>query len=247
MKLKEYEKNLKNEYEKTFRKKYSKREFHFKLRYAFLAVAGVIFAALLIQHIWVYSYNIGVEKHNQAISDRVNAVVPSNNSAELYPIHTKQDFTEVRTKYSTTFVYQTKKKSILTKLFTLQFVGCASNEAFGDLTTSPEAPMDTENGNSFQTNIKVEGIDEADVAKCDGNYIYYLYYNYLYIYDIQAEKTITSVMDYGFELFLYNNSIISIGSGKTIIYELNQDKLDVKKNITYERYLTSRLVKNKLY
>lgn len=241
MKLRDYKKNLKTEYQNTFKQKNPKREFHFKfkLRYALLTVAGIIFAALLIQHIWVYSYNIGVEKYNQAIANRVNL----EHSTEFYAINTKEDYNQAVSTYQKQFSYQHKITSILSNLFSFQFIGCGSVSK-SETSPAPEGYP----SNSYQTNIQVEGIDEADVAKCDGNYIYYLYLNKLSVYDIKAEKELTSTLiTWGQELYVYNNLIISIESYQTTIYELNQDELIKKKEITYGSYLTSRLVQNKLY
>ncbi|MDE6661088.1 MAG: beta-propeller domain-containing protein [Anaeroplasmataceae bacterium] len=252
MKLKEFKKNLKTEYQNTINKKFTKREFHFKfkLRYAFLAVAGVVFAALLIQHFWVYNYNKGIKNHNNAV---LNRDIDVGTSTELYPINTKQDYNHVVLSYQNTHQLKKEKTSILSYLFTFQFIGCTSDGK----SMMPEAPIlspdvctDASNGqgdNSYQTNTQVEGIDEADVAKCDGSYIYYLYNRKLYVYDLKAEKALTSTNDYGFELYIYNDKIISIGTGRTTLYKLDNNHLNIQEEINYERYLTSRLVQNKFY
>ncbi|MDE7213560.1 MAG: beta-propeller domain-containing protein [Anaeroplasmataceae bacterium] len=251
MKLKEFKKNLKNEYQNTFKKKYQKHEFHFKfkLRYAFLAAAGVIFIALLAQHFWVYSYNKGVEKHNQGVYNRV---IDIEHSIELYPINTKQDYNNVVISYQNSHRLKSEKTSILAYLFTFQFIKDevrvdAPSMIPDDATSEIGDANGVHNNNSYLTNTQVEGIDEADVAKCDGNYIYYLYNSKLYVYDIKAEKSLTSTFDYGFELYIYNDKIVSIGTDRTTLYKLNQNQLILQEEITYERYLTSRLVHNKFY
>ncbi|MCM1556811.1 MAG: beta-propeller domain-containing protein [Anaeroplasma bactoclasticum] len=246
MKLRDYKKNLKNEYQNTFKEKKLKHEFHFKLRYAFLTAFGVLFVALLIEHIWVFNYNKGVEKHNQAISNRVELA----NSSELYTIDNPKEYNQVVSTYKNKYVYQREKTSILTNLFTFQFIGCSSSNdknAASDVFGPTINETGNSSNNSYQTNIQVNGIDEADVAKCDGKYIYYIYSYYLYIYEIKNETIITNVSDEGFELYIYDNQIISVGNKKTTLYELNQNILEVKEQITYERYLTSRLIENKLY
>ncbi|MDE6407366.1 MAG: beta-propeller domain-containing protein [Anaeroplasmataceae bacterium] len=248
MKLKEFKKNLKTEYQNTFpKKKDPKREFHFQLRYAFLAVFGIIFAALLIQHFWVYSYNEGVDRHNEAIANRV---VNLDQCIEFSTINTRKDYDAAVRNYKDMHTYQTKKKSILTSIFTYQPKSCSDATPDLDAPTFAQQPGNSGtmvDENSFQTNIQVEGIDEADIAKCDGSYIYYFHSRNLYVYDIESQKNITSVMDNGIELFIYNHMIISIGNHETKVYEFNQDRLVVKKNISYERYLTSRLIENRLY
>ncbi|MDE5855457.1 MAG: beta-propeller domain-containing protein, partial [Anaeroplasmataceae bacterium] len=199
MKLRDYQKNLKNEYQNTFKKKNPKREFHFKLRYAFLAVAGIIFAALLIQHICIYSYNKEVKKYNQVI---INRVVDLDHSTELSPINTKQEYKDVVDSYKKATVLKAEKTSILAYIFTFQFARCSSNKVYSPaVPTSPGSEGFGDTLESIQTNTQIEGIDEADVAKCDGNYIYYIYNNKLYVYDVKSEKNITSAFDYGLELF----------------------------------------------
>ena len=207
MKLRDYKKNLKNEYRNTFKQKNSKREFHFKfkLRYALLTVAGIILIALIAQHIWVYSYNIGVEEHNQGVNNRV---VDIDHSIDLYNINTKEDYNNVVISYQKAYQFKSKKTSILTYLFSFQFIGCTSEKYLPDAPIfSPGDASEDQSNNSFQTNTQVEGIDEADVAKCDGNYIYYLYFFCLIsCFVVQALKkyrTFIFFLFFGFFFFFF--------------------------------------------
>lgn len=241
MRLKEYKKNLKKEYENTFKKTYPKRVFQFKLRYAVLLAFGIVFAALFIEHFYVYSYNEGVKRHNEAIANRT---VDIEHSADLSMIQTKSDYEKIVSTYRSMTAYHTEKTSVLSYLFTFQFLGC-SNKATDDMAV-PEAPTDTNQG-SYQTNVQVKGIDEADVAKCDGTYIYYLYSETLYIYEIATEKNIIRIEDSGFELFIYKNTVVSLGMSKITIYTFEKNKLTIKCSLNYDKYLTSRLLDHKLY
>ena len=117
------------------------------------------------------------------------------------------------------------------------------------------------------TNIQVENIDEADITKTDGDYIYSLSDNNVVITnvknpeEIKIEATITpsdgSIPE---DLMLYKNQLVIICENNTTsrynnkdtvvkIYSIN-DKANpklVKSYELYEDYYTSRCIDNKLY
>ena len=117
------------------------------------------------------------------------------------------------------------------------------------------------------TNIQVENVDEADITKTDGDYIYSISDNNVIITnvinpeDIKIEATITS-NDKGIpeDLILFNNKLIVIyaitGSStyyskntSVKIYNIeNKSKPNlIKKFELYEPYYTSRCINNQLY
>lgn len=71
-----------------------------------------------------------------------------------------------------------------------------------------------------KTNVQVEGVDEADVVKTDGKYIYYLKNNKLTITDVSDNKNLLSASTIEFpnrefypqELFLKDNKVVVIGT-----------------------------------
>ncbi|MBQ3145446.1 MAG: beta-propeller domain-containing protein [Clostridia bacterium] len=70
------------------------------------------------------------------------------------------------------------------------------------------------------TNVQVEGVDEADIVKTDGNYIYYVTNNKVIIVNAQDEKKLKIVSEIQYEdnsfnpreLFIAENKLIVIGT-----------------------------------
>lgn len=88
----------------------------------------------------------------------------------------------------------------------------------------------TNEGDYSKTNIQVEGVDEADIVKTNGKYIFYVVSNKLLIVDIQNKEKINKVaeMDYSkedfkpTEIYIKDSSLIVLGNsssysrGKTV-------------------------------
>ena len=121
------------------------------------------------------------------------------------------------------------------------------------------------------TNIQVENVDEADITKTDGDYIYSISDNQVIITNVKtpekpviAAKIKSVFSSYPEDLILYNNKLVIIsqnGSGSYYSrYSSNQNTLVCVYDITtrenpillksyelYEPYYTSRCINNKLY
>ena len=116
-----------------------------------------------------------------------------------------------------------------------------------------------------KTNIQVEGVDEADIIKTDGDYIYSISEENIIITNvkdpenIKIEAKINSPSAIPNELLLYKNYLIGIFYGKedgyyhqntlVKVYDLTRKaspKL-VKEFELYEAYYTSRCIEGKLY
>lgn len=118
------------------------------------------------------------------------------------------------------------------------------------------------------TNIQVENVDETDITKTDGDYIYSISDNNVIITNvinpkkIKIEATINSLDEsIPEDLVLYNNKLVIISStggsryryskNNTIIriYDISTKSLPklVKNYELYEPYYTSRRIDNRLY
>lgn len=80
-----------------------------------------------------------------------------------------------------------------------------------------------------KTNTQVEGVDEADIVKTDGNYIYYVSNSKIYIVRAEDLKTISTIkidkekeQFYPEEIFINENKIIILGTYNE--YEENTTK-----------------------
>ena len=150
----------------------------------------------------------------------------------------------------------------------------------GDITINDVAEFDgvesktTTSGKDYsETNIQVEGVDEADIIKTDGDYIYSISENKVIITNVKdpknpiIESTIYGDETIPNELLLYKNKIVVISSnlnsnsgdyyyyksynGKTIVevYDLN-NKRKPKLLKSYElndNYYSTRCIDGKLY
>ena len=115
-----------------------------------------------------------------------------------------------------------------------------------------------------KTNIQVENVDEADITKTDGNYIYSLSDNNVIISDVRnpEDVKIASKINVSIgvpeDLLLYNNKLVIISSDgnyasnkNTIVYIYNIDDKEhpysIKNYTLYEPYYTTRCINNMLY
>lgn len=118
------------------------------------------------------------------------------------------------------------------------------------------------------TNIQVENVDEADITKTDGDYIYSISENQVIITDVRnPQKPVISARingrnsSYPEDLILYDNKLVVISqNNETRYYNKNTNTLVSVYDITarenpqlvksyelYEPYYTSRCINNKLY
>ena len=118
--------------------------------------------------------------------------------------------------------------------------------------------------NDFSTtNIQVENVDEADVIKTDGNYIYSLSDNQVIITDVRDEENpviVKKLTSASFstsspeEILLYKDDLIVIGSitnsrTSVEVFDITSKENPVKKEAfsVNGKYYTSRLTGGKLY
>ena len=130
-------------------------------------------------------------------------------------------------------------------------------------TSSEPKNSKADGSNDFSTtNIQVENVDEADIIKTDGEYIYSLSDNQVIITDARDPENPVIVKELSSasfstsapeEILLYNDKLIVIGtmSGKTTVevYDITSKENPVKREAysVNGRYYTSRLTKGKLY
>lgn len=153
------------------------------------------------------------------------------------------------------------------------YEGIKSIDDTNSISTSDLYTKDSLPTNDYSTtNIQVENVDEADIIKTDGNYIYSISYNNVIITDvsdptnIKVVSTINSASNiYPEDLILNNDKLIvifnkplnsstyysSTKNSNTVvkIYNIaNKEKPFVEKSYElYEPYYTSRCINNTLY
>jgi len=141
-----------------------------------------------------------------------------------------------------------------------------------DITNTRNVSVDTKDYS--KTNIQVENVDEADVIKTDGDYIYHLSGTEVIITNVKNEDEIKVEARINLgegvpeELVIYNNMLIVIssesvtGNNRTPYYSTRSMKntlvniVDisnkenpkiVKKYELYEQYYTTRLINSRIY
>ncbi len=106
--------------------------------------------------------------------------------------------------------------------------------------------------NYSKTNTQVQGVDEADIVKTDGTYIYYLTNEKLTIINTenasQMKEMSTIKFDETFtpeELFLNNDKIIVIGTRYE--YDKTERKIGIDEDYLYPNYMDKTYTSAKLY
>lgn len=110
--------------------------------------------------------------------------------------------------------------------------------------TTLETPGDVSNpASSYETNNQVEGVVEADIAKFDSKYCYYLYQRDLYIYDLDGNLLVKEDVAHNERRFkgklqVYENVIIVYGSTTLSIYTFDgslHEKVNIESSIMETR------------
>ena len=152
----------------------------------------------------------------------------------------------------------------------------ASNISYDTIGTTDDVLIDkAESSNSVSstsssskdystTNIQVENVDEADINKTDGDYIYSISENNVVITDVKNPselKIASTISPSGIpqDLILYNNKLVVISAenstsrynNNTIVDIYNIENKESPKRVKnyklYEPYYTSRCINNRLY
>lgn len=96
-----------------------------------------------------------------------------------------------------------------------------NNTATGTTSSAPSASPESSDTKFSTTNTQVQGVDEADIVKTDGKYIYYITNNIIRIVECNSDAKmkniskieLTEYIDYDFypsEMYLYNDTLVVI-------------------------------------
>jgi uncharacterized secreted protein with C-terminal beta-propeller domain len=168
MSLRKFERNLKKEYNETFKETKPKFRFTFQLKHALAILVLLLGVILLSDYIAVNAYNNKLAKEKDNLYDI--------NETSFIKLESKNDYKNIVN-------FKRNKSTIITKLFSGLIPKAYDIEAeFADSDVmigmpkeeNPEPAPESSIENATNTNVQVDGIDEADYSKCDGNYIYSL-------------------------------------------------------------------------
>ena len=122
--------------------------------------------------------------------------------------------------------------------YELKSYNATAGATIEDMAPSSSAREESNNDYS-RTNVQVENVDEADIVKTDGKYIYYITKDKVFIIDAKSLKTVSelSISDkqkvfYPDELFISGEKLIVIGNSS----ENRQIDIDYEEDEIYYNY-----------
>ena len=169
------------------------------------------------------------------ISLLVIIVILGNSLKDKETVKTIKSEKELLNIYNHTY-YKRKELSLLERIITLPFSiiePISYNKTWKNidyyesdgLVQNDTDIKETSSTNDYsKTNIQVEGVDEADIIKTDGNYIYSISNNNVIITNVKdpnnskIESTIINNPNIPVDLLLYKNNLVVISSKNTTSY-----------------------------
>ena len=221
------------------------------------AVAAVLCGAIL--------FSAGIVTGRRTV--KVNK---SENTPAMKTVATYGDIYDNIKKFKTTFWdkirnYASNDMEVIEEAYDGAMNGSAATGTNGSNLKSESAGADTDNSaDHSDTNVQVDGVDEADVVKTDGKYIYILsfYERRVKIVDVTGEKPrqLTSIKTediFNCDMYLSGGRLILLGEGNSekqstataVIYDISDP--NKPKELTRCKqsgnYLDSRLIDSRLY
>lgn len=118
-----------------------------------------------------------------------------------------------------------------------------------------------------KTNVQVEGVDEGDIVKCDGEYIYKVQYDKLFIVKAYPAQSMEIIYEYPFEksffpeeIYVDEENLVLIGikpanslqytaETEVFVFDIkNKDSIEITRHFSIEgHYLNSRKIDSSLY
>ena len=165
--------------------------------------------------------------------------------------------------FSTYYYPVMSARSFSDDAFILNDMAVKETSSIGSLVSNATTTVNTSGSNNdySTTNIQVENVDEADITKTDGNYIYSLSGDRVIISDVRDSANLKIAAEITMsnsgipeDILLYQNQLIIIGSDMNSdavvnIFNIEQreNPILIKKYALEEDYYTSRLTDGKLY
>lgn len=201
---------------------------------------------------------------------RTVKVNKSENTVAMKTLQTYDDIYDNVKKFKTTFWdkirgYASNEMEIIEEAYDGATNTGAATGTNGSTLKNESAGSDTDNSaDHSDTNVQVEGVDEADVVKTDGKYIFILssYEKTVKIVDVTGEKPrqLTSIKTediYNCDMYLSGGRLILLGEGNSekqstvtaVIYDISDP--NKPKELTRLKqsgnYQDSRLIDGRLY
>ena len=236
---------------KTENKKLNTNFFNSKLVKG-LSIAAVF--TIAISGVWISSNFFGSKNTGEGktvIENGKTKVVGSTNATDRLSLKTVNDFetyyniVKENSKQNNNFIYEYDdtldiSTSDVAKSIP-QSVNGANSESLNSSSQS-RSQETTQSGDYSKTNIQVENVDEADIVKTNGKYIFYVVSNKIIIVDIQNKTIMEKVAEidyknYSFrisEIYINDNYLIALGNEQTYSYQ-NGSKVKETSNAIYKK------------
>ena len=248
MRLGSFKRNLKKEFKENYEdnKRKKNRSIWIKLIPVY-CVLGLIF----IFGLFLGLDAIATNSYNSKYDDRISLY--ENVSYRKLDTITREEFKE--------YASFAPRTSIFDQLKNIQMGGFGFSKADASMVedekyyeTSPGL-SETQTDTYYETNNQEEGIVEADIAKFDGTYCYYITHNRFCIYRLDgtlvASRPINNNYGYympqPYKLQLYKNRIIILNDSVLEIYTFEDENLKLEKTIQYYSGIETRLTDKYLY
>lgn len=251
MRLGSFKRNLKKEFNQNYidNKRTKKKSIWIKLIPVYCVAAVILIFGLVLG-----IDAIATSNHNNRFNDR--ALLYENASYHELETITNKEFEEYAS-------YQ-KRESIIDQLQDINFGGFAAKNGVAMEDANPTMNEDTYNPSNngpkstdtqYDTNNQEEGVIEADIAKFDGKYCYYVSSNYLYIYRLDGTKVIDKKVQFTSKFWysrdnklqIYKNRIVISTYSTIMVFTFENEELKEEMTIVSNGEIETRLVNNFLY
>ena len=251
MKLKAFNKQLKKEFNENYNEKAlveikekKKKSIWIRLipAYAILGILLIFGIVLGIDQLAVNDYN---NRYNHLSDAYQNA-----NYVELNKI-SEEEYNELKN--------FTPRQSILDKMRGINFNIFSAGDAapMTEEVSAPDKSMEIPSTDtSYDTNNQERNVIEADIAKFDGKYCYYVYDSSLVIYDLDGNKLVDEYLEFkigarwrvfGLKLQIYKDLIIVYNDTALYILRFNEDNHTLKEEAVIYHSIETRIFENQLF
>ena len=246
MKLKAFNKQLKKEFNENYNEKalVEIKEKKKKSIWIRLIPAYVVLGILLIFGIVLGIDQLAVNDYNNRYYHMADAYQNAS-YVELNKI-SEEEYNELRT--------FTPRQSILDKIrgINLNIFSAGDAAPRVEEISAIEGPIDT----SYDTNNQERNVIEADIAKFDGKYCYYVYDSSLVIYDLDGNMLVKEYLEFeigdswtlfGLKLQIYKDLIIVYNDTALYILRFNEENHTLKEEAFIYHSIETRIFENQLF
>ena len=251
MKLKAFNKQLKKEFNENYNEKalVEIKEKKKKSIWIRLIPAYVVLGILLIFGIVLGIDQLAVNDYNNRYYHLSDAYQNAS-YVELNKI-SEEEYNELRT--------FKPRQSILDKIrgINLNIFSAGDAAPMTEEVSAPDKSMEIPSTDtSYDTNNQERNVIEADIAKFDGKYCYYVYDSSLVIYDLDGNKLVDEYLEFkigarwrvfGLKLQIYKDLIIVYNDTALYILRFNEDNHTLKEEAVIYHSIETRIFENQLF